>query len=162
MIEVVLHGQQYRPFLQMSMQGATIVLGFWIVNVVYVWYSGGDLSDYTGAGVTLVLVAIGFLPPLVRLRGKVSRAVSDEMASLRRRLDRLITRAAPAAGAATATTARELEERLDEALVMLRISYLEKLHAQLGQSEAMDIVIKLLVPITTVAWYGYKYYRGMP
>ena len=45
---------------------------------------------------------------------------------------------------------------------MLRISYLEKLYAQLGQSEATDIVVKLLVPITTVAWYGYKYYKGMP
>jgi hypothetical protein len=160
MIEVVLHDRQYQPFLQMSVQGATIVLGFWIVNIVYVWYSGGELSDYTGAAVTLVLVVVGFLPPLVELRGKVSRAVGDEMANLRRRLDRLLTRAA--AGAAPAATARELEERLDEAVVMLRISYLEKLHAQLGQSEAMDIVIKLLVPITTVAWYGYKYYKGMP
>ena len=163
MIEVVLHDRQYRPFLQMSVQGATIVLGFWIVNILYVWYSGGEPSDYTGAAVTLVLVVVGFLPPLVELRGKVSRAVGDEMASLRRRLDRLLTRAAPAAaGAAPAATARELEERLDEALVMLRISYLEKLYAQLGQSEATDIVIKLLVPITTVAWYGYKYYKGMP
>ena len=34
--------------------------------------------------------------------------------------------------------------------------------AQLGQSEATDIVVKLLVPITTVAWYGYKYYKGLP
>jgi hypothetical protein len=160
-IEVVLHDRQYRPFLHMSVQGATIVLGFWIVNILYVWYSGGQLSDYTGAAVTLGLVVVGFLPPLVELRGKVSRAVSDEMANLRRRLDRLITRAAPAASGPPAG-ARELEQRLDEALVMLRISYLEKLHAQLGQSEAMDIVIKLLVPITTVAWYGYKYYKGMP
>ena len=163
MIEVVLHDRQYQPFLQMSVQGATIVLGFWIVNIVYVWYSGGELSDYTGAAVTLVLVVVGFLPPLVELRGKVSRAVGDEMASLRRRLDRLLTRAAPAAaGTAPAATARDLEERLDEAIVMLRISYLEKLYAQLGQSEATDIVVKLLVPITTVAWYGYKYYKGMP
>jgi hypothetical protein len=163
MIEVVLHDRQYRPFLQMSVQGVTIVLGFWIVNILYVWYSGGELSDYTGAAVTLVLVVVGFLPPLVELRGKVSRAVSDEMANLRRRLDRLITRGAPAAaGAAPAATVRELEERLDEAIVMLRISYLEKLYAELGQSEAMDIVVKLLVPITTVAWYGYKYYKGMP
>jgi hypothetical protein len=160
MIEMVLHDRQYRPFLQMSVQGATIVLGFWIVNILYVWYSGGELSDYTGAVVTLVLVVVGFLPPLVELRGKVSRAVSDEMANLRRRLDRLITRAVPAA--APPATARDLEERLDEAIVLLRISYLEKLYAQLGQSEATDIVIKLLVPITTVAWYGYKYYKGMP
>src|SRR5262245_32660107 len=77
MIEVVLHDRQYRPFLQMSVQGATIVLGFWIVNILYVWYSGGELSDYTGAAVTLALVVVGFLPPLVELRGKVSRAVSD-------------------------------------------------------------------------------------
>ena len=160
-IEVVLHGRQYRPFLQMSVQGATIVMGFWIINIVYVWYSGSELSDYAGAGITLGLVVAGFLPPLLELRSKVSRAVSEEMASLRLRLDRLITRAAPSA-AAPAATARELEERLDEALVMLRISYLEKLHAQLGQSEAMDIVVKLLVPLTTVAWYGYKYYKGMP
>jgi hypothetical protein len=163
MIEVVLHDRQYRPFLQMSVQGATIVLGFWIVNILYVWYSGGELSDYSGAAVTLALVVAGFLPPLVQLRGKVSRAVSDEMANLRRRLDRLITRGAPAAvGAAPPATARDLEERLDEALVMLRISYLERLYAQLGQSEATDIVIKLLVPVSTVAWYGYKYYKGMP
>jgi hypothetical protein len=162
-IEVVLHGRQYRPFLQMSVQGATIVLGFWIINIAYVWYSGGALTDYTGAVITLVLVVIGFLPPLLELRGKVSRAVSDEMTSLRKRLDRLLTRTAPADfGAGAAATARELEERLDEALVMLRISYLEKLYAELGQSEAMDIVVKLLVPITTVAWYGYKYYSGMP
>jgi hypothetical protein len=160
-IEVVLHDRQYRPFLQMSVQGATIVLGFWIINIVYVWYSGGELSDYAGAGITLVLVVAGFLPPLLELRSKVSRAVSEEMASLRKRLDRIITRAASSASA-PAATARELEERLDEAIVMLRISYLEKLHAQLGQSEATDIVIKLLVPITTVAWYGYKYYKGMP
>jgi hypothetical protein len=160
-IEVVLHGRQYRPFLQMSVQGATIVMGFWIINIVYVWYSGSELSDYAGAGITLVLVVAGFLPPLLELRSKVSRAVSEEMASLRERLDRIITRAASSASAPVAT-ARELEERLDEALVMLRISYLEKLHAQLGQSEATDIVVKLLVPITTVAWYGYKYYKGMP
>ena len=162
-IEVVLHDRQYRPFLQMSVQGATIVLGFWIVNIAYVWYSGGELSDYTGAVVTLVLVVTGFLPPLLEMRSKVARAVSDEMASLRRRLGTALARAAPArAEAGVAATARELEERLDEALVMLRISYLEKLHAELGQSEAMDIVVKLLVPITTVAWYGYKYYKGMP
>ncbi len=162
-IEVVLHDRQYRPFLQMSVQGATLVLGFWIVNIAYVWYSGGELSDYAGAVITLVLVVIGFLPPLLELRGKVARAVGDEMASLRRRLGTALARAAPSrAEAGAAATARELEERLDEALVMLRISYLEKLHAQLGQSEATDIVVKLLVPITTMAWYGYKYYKGMP
>lgn len=161
-IEVVLHDRQYRPFLQMSVRGASIVLGFWIINIAYVWYSGGELSDYTGVAITLALVVVGFLPPLLELRGKVARAVSAEMTSLRRRLDRLFQHTSPGGSDAAPPTARALEERLDEALVMLRISYLEKLHAQLGQSEATDIVVKLLVPITTVAWYGYKYYKGLP
>jgi hypothetical protein len=42
------------------------------------------------------------------------------------------------------------------------MSYLERLHGQLDQSETADIVIKLLVPATTMVWYGYKYYKGMP
>jgi hypothetical protein len=161
-IEVVLHDRQYRPFLQMSVRGASIVLGFWIVNVAYVWYSGGELSDYTGVAITLVLVVVGFLPPLLELRSKVTHAVSAEMTSLRGRLDGLLKHASPTGADAVHPTARALEERLDEALVMLRISYLEKLYAQLGQSEATDIVVKLLVPLTTVAWYGYKYYKGLP
>jgi hypothetical protein len=137
------------------------VLGFWIINIAYVWYSGGELSDYTGAAITLLLVVIGFLPPLLELRAKVSGAVNAEMASLRRHLDRLLTQTA-ATASAPAATVRDLEDRLDEALVLLRISYLEKLYTELGQSEAMDIVVKLVVPITTVAWYGYKYYKGLP
>jgi hypothetical protein len=161
-IEVVLHDQQYRPFLQMSVRGASIVLGFWIVNIAYVWYSGGELSDYTGIAITLVLVVVGFLPPLLELRSKVTRAVGAEMASLRSRLDRLLKHASPTGSDAVPPAARALEERLDEALVMLRISYLEKLYGQLGQSEATDIVVKLLVPTSTVAWYGYKYYKGLP
>ena len=89
------------------------------------------------------------------------RMSQDEMAGLRRRL----------AGSGLLSTAgalqvsqqpEDIQHRLDEALVMLRISYLEKLHAQLGQSEAIELVVKLLVPITTVSWYGYKYYKGMP
>jgi hypothetical protein len=161
-IEVVLHDRQYRPFLQMSVRGASIVLGFWIINIAYVWYSGGELSDYTGAAITLVMVVVGFLPPLLELRGKVTRAVSLEMASLRSRLDSLLMHAAPTGSDAVPPTARALEERIDEVLVMLRISYLERLYAQLGQSEATDIVVKLLVPLTTMAWYGYKYYKALP
>jgi hypothetical protein len=162
MIEVVLHERQYRPFLHMSVQGATLVLGFWIVNVAYVWYSGGALSDYAGAVITLVLVVIGFLPPLVELRAKVARAVNTEMASLRRHLERLITHDGAAAAVTAGGGVRALEERLEEALILLRISYLEKLYTELGQSEAIEIVIKLVVPATTVAWYGYKYYKGWP
>ena len=163
MIEVVLHERQHRPFLQMSAQGASIILGFWIVNIVYAWSTGAELSDYAGAAITLVLVVIGFLPPLLQLRGRVNWAVREEMARLRRRLDSRLAREAHGSPDNAAASATEgIEERLDEALVMLRISHLERLYGELGQSEAMDIVVKMLVPATTMAWYGYKYYKGMP
>jgi hypothetical protein len=161
-IEVVLHDKQYRPFLQMSANGATIMLGFWIINLLYSLYSGAEISDYTGAAITLILVVVGFLPPLLLLRGKVKRAVNEEMARLRLRLAGVLTRQGQAAsGDAPPSTPRELEERLDEALVMLRISYLERLYGELGHTEALDILVKLLVPATTMAWYGYKYAKGL-
>lgn len=162
-IEVVLHDKQYRPFLQMSAKGASIVLGFWIINIVYAWYTGAELSDYVGAAVTLLLVVVGFVPPLLQLRGKVRRAVNEEMGSLRRRLAGVLLRDERLRTGSPATPAgpRELEERLDEALVMLRISYLERLYGELGHTEAMDILVKLMVPATTMAWYGYKYFKGL-
>ena len=160
-IEVVLHERQYRPFLHMSAQGATIMLGFFIVNAVYVWYTGGEISDYVGAVVTLLLLVIGFLPPLARLRSGVSRAVHEEMANLRRRVTDTL-KEQPGAPAGAAATLGTVEERIDEVLVMLRISYLERLYRGLGQSEALNILVKISVPIVTILWYGYKYYKGMP
>lgn len=165
-IEVVLHERRYRPFLQMSGQGATIVLGFWVVNIIYALITGAVFSDYAGAVITLVLVVAGLVPPLLQLRAKVNTAVGDEMASLRRRVSGGRPRIEGAGGGAAVAVAvadtRSLESRLDEALVLLRMSYLERLHGQLGQTETTDIVIKLLVPATTMVWYGYKYYKGMP
>lgn len=164
-IEVVLHERRYRPFLQMTGQGATIVLGFWVINIIYALITGAVFSDYAGAVITLLLVVAGLVPPLLQLRAKVNKAVGDEMASLHRRVSGSRIRLEPAIAAvpaAAATDARSLETRLDEALVLLRMSYLERLHGQLGQTETADIVIKLLVPATTMVWYGYKYYKGMP
>lgn len=159
-IEMVLHERQYRPFLQMSVQGATIVLGFFIVNAIYVWFTLGELSDYVGVAITLLLLVVGFVPPWIQLTGKVDRAVAQEMSGLRRRL---------ADGAARVTaapqqpqTARDLEERLDEALVMLRISYLERLHGDLGQVEAKSVLMKVLVPATTMGYYVAKAMKLAP
>lgn len=162
-IDVVLHERHYRPFLQMSAHGATIVLGFWVINIIYAFITGAEFSDYAGAIITLVLVVAGFVPPLLQLRGKVNDAVGEAMAGLRRRASRSSARVESGGAAASeATGDRGLQDRLDEALVLLRMSYLERLHGQLGQSETTDIVVKLLVPATTMVWYGYKYYKGMP
>lgn len=157
-IDVVLHERHYRPFLQMSAHGATIVLGFWVINIVYAFITGAAFSDYAGAIITLVLVVAGLVPPLLQLRGKVNDAVGEAMAGLRRR----VSASRSEAGATAAADGRGLEHRLDEALVLLRMSYLERLHGQLGQTETADIVVKLLVPATTMVWYGYKYYKGLP
>ena len=159
-ITVVLHERQYRPFLQMSAQGATIVLGFWVANVLYVLYTGGSISDYVGVIVTLALLIVGFVPPLLYLRGKVKHAVDDELSSLRLRLGESLKREGLGAPAAL-SPAQSSQVNLDQVALMQRISYLEQRYSRLGRSEVMDVVIRLLVPATTMAWYLNKYLKGM-
>jgi hypothetical protein len=156
-IEVVLLEKQYRHFLAMSAHGATIVLGFFLVNVAYGWYTGAELTDYIGVAITLVLLVVGFIPPWMQLTSKMDRIVKAEMAGLRRRL--ASSEVLSGAGASQSQGAADLQTRLDEALVMLRISYLERLHRDLGQMEAWSIVMKIGVPIMTVAYYAVHIFR---
>ncbi len=156
-IEVVLLEKQYRHFLAMSAHGATIVLGFFLVNVVYGWYTGAEITDYIGVAITLVLLVVGFIPPWMLLTSKMDRIVKAEMAGLRRRL--ASSEVLSGTGASLSQDAADLQARLDEALVMLRISYLERLHRDLGQMEAWSIVMKIGVPVMTVAYYAVHIFR---
>jgi hypothetical protein len=63
LIEIVVHERHYKPFLQMSAEGATIVLGFSAVTIFYLWYTGGELTDYAGLAITASLLFVGFVPP---------------------------------------------------------------------------------------------------
>jgi hypothetical protein len=160
-IEVVLLEKQYRHFLAMSAHGATIVLGFFLVNLIYSWYSGAELTDYIGVAITLVLLVVGFIPPWMQLTAKMDRIVKDEMAGLRRRLasSEMLSPVSAAPGAGAAQGVADLQARLDEALVMLRISYLERLHRDLGNIEAWSIVMKIGVPVMTVVYYAVHIFR---
>lgn len=148
-IEVVLQEKQYRPFLQMSAQGATMVLGFGIVTVLYIWYTGGEVTDYLGLGITALLLVVGFVPPWMLLKAKVRRLVRHETLKLRRSIGRSAWQPKPDGGDANrpATVAN-----VEQALAILRISYLEGLHRDLGQREAKAIVLRLLAPAVTIAW----------
>jgi hypothetical protein len=161
---VVLLEKQYRHFLAMSAHGATIVLGFFVVNAVYGWYTGAELTDYIGVAITLVLLVVGFIPPWIQLTTKMDRIVKEEMAGLRRRLaasEMLSPSGGGGAAPVSAETksATDLQARLDEALVMLRISYLERLHRDLGNMEAWSIVMKIGVPVMTVVYYAVHIFR---
>lgn len=158
-IEVVLLERHYRHFLAMSAHGASIVLGFFLVNVAYGWYTGAELSDYIGIVITLLLLVIGFIPPWMQLTHKMDRIVKGEMAGLRRRVASSSGAVSAAGAMPEAEAAGDIESRLDEALVMLRIAYLERLHSDLGNMEAWSIVMKVGVPLMTVAYYAVHIFR---
>jgi hypothetical protein len=67
--------------------------------------------------------------------------------------------ASPSHGPGGGGAVGDLQARLDEALVMLRISYLERLHRDLGNMEAWSIVMKIGVPIMTVTYYAVHIFR---
>jgi hypothetical protein len=152
-IAIVVQERLYRPFLQMSSQGATIVLGFACLTGFYIWYAGGAISDFIGLGVTGVLLAVGFVPLWLQLNAKVRRGISEEIEVLRRNLP------SPLSGAsvlgAGAVQARTMEERLDEVVALLRAWHLERLQLDLGRAEAQALAVRLAAPAATVGWQLY-------
>lgn len=152
-IEVVLHERHYRPLLRMSAQGASVLLVFGFATVGYIWYTGGEITDYAGLAITGFLLVIGFVTPWLLLQGKVNKLVQQEMLDLRRQLAADMQRGRLASHAAsTGSSTRALEHRLDVVLAMLRIAYLEQRNDKVGQSEARAVMLRLLAPILTIAW----------
>jgi hypothetical protein len=148
-VEVVLHEKQYRPFLMMSGQGASIVLVFGLANAAYVWYADGTITDYIGLGVTIVLLLVGFGPPWLQIKSNVERVVNAEVFRLREALIAAHKRSAmPLAN--NEATAADSPQRLDEALMMLRIDYLDRLHRELGRNEGAILLLKLLAPASGI------------
>lgn len=156
-IHQVLQEKHYRPFLQMSAQGASVLLGFSCLTVLYIVYTGGELTDYLGLGITLGLLVLGFVPPWLLLRAKVDTAVKTATARLQQG-----TGLGGATGAlGLAATERPIEHRLDEALALLRIWHLQHLYGNLGQTEARAILIRLLAPAATIGWQVAHNYGDM-
>jgi hypothetical protein len=148
-IEVVLNERHYRPFLQMSSQGAGIVLGFAIVTAIYILYTDGAMTDYLGLGIAVILLVFGFLPPWMLLNAKVDEAVRAETAALRRSLAG--TPEMPAEAPGFARSIQEID-RLDQAVTMLRIQHLERLHDTVGRAEVRALTLRLVAPAAPAVW----------
>jgi hypothetical protein len=160
-VEVVLHQKQYRPFLLMSGQGASIVLGFAAANALYVWFAQGTITDYIGITVTIVLLVLGFCPPWLQIKSSVDKVVNGEVYRLR---EGLIAEHRHQAVLAKQGVLRglDLNARVNEALVILRIDYLDRLSRDLGRNEGVTLLLKLLAPLATVGWRFVRLFLGLP
>lgn len=160
-IATVVQEKHYRPFLQMSSQGASIVLGFTCVTAIYIWYAGGSASDFIGLGVTGVLLIAGFVPSWLLLNAKVKRTVREEIEALRRNLPAPVTGEKAAGAPGVEGRVRSVEERLDEVVAMMRAWYLERLQLDLGRTEAQALAVRLAAPAATAGWQLYSNLQGV-
>jgi hypothetical protein len=145
-LQTVIQLKQYRPFLLMSVQGSTILVFFGALYGLYVWYADGDLSDFVGLGITLVLLFGCFVPPWLLLRNRLEGEVRRQHETLGRQLLGIQT-----ARTEMSTQATEmLAQRLEEAIAMLRITHLDRLQQELGRAEGRAVVMRLLIPVSTV------------
>jgi hypothetical protein len=159
-IATVVQDKLYRPFLQMSSQGASIVLVFACVTAFYIWYAGGAASDFLGLGVTGVLLVAGFIPLWLALNAKVKRAVREEIHSLRR-IVHTPTFGANLLAGADEGRARSLEEKLEEVVALMRAEYLQRLQLDLGRTEAQALAVRLAAPAATAGWQLYSNLQGI-
>jgi hypothetical protein len=151
-LETVLHERHYRPFLMMSAQGASVVLGFTIATAAYIAYTHGETTDYVGLWTTGGLLVFGFVPPWLRLKNDLARRMRADVHRLRssvidaRRARRRVDDESPP------TTTEELGVRLDVVLALLEVDHLERLYRDVGRSEGQAILLRLLAPLSTVVW----------
>lgn len=160
-IATVVQEKHYRPFLQMSSQGASIVLGFTCVTAIYIWYAGGSASDFIGLGVTGVLLIAGFVPSWLLLNAKVKRTVREEIEALRRNLPAPVTGEKAPGAPGVEGRVRSVEERLDEVVAMMRAWHLERLQLDLGRTEAQALAVRLAAPAATAGWQLYSNLQGV-
>ena len=145
-MQTVIQLKQYRPFLLMSVQGSTILVFFGALYGLYVWYADGDLSDFVGLGITLVLLFGCFVPPWLLLRNRLEGEVKRQQETLARQLLSIQDDSTKNSSDAT----EMLEHRLDEAIAMLRITQLDRLQQELGRAEGRAVIMRLLIPVSTV------------
>jgi hypothetical protein len=155
-IATVVQEKLYRPFLQMSSQGATIVLGFACVTALYIWYAGGSAADFLGLAVTGVLLVVGFVPSWLLLNAKVKRTVREEIEALRRNLPAPVAGEVVLGASAAPARTRTVEERLDEVVALMRAWHLERLQLDLGRTEAQALAVRLAAPAATAGWQLYS------
>ena len=160
-IERVLHEKHYRPFLRMSSQGASVVLGFSIMTVLYIGYTGGAITDYMGLGITASLLVIGFVVPWILLKRKVRQAVEIEQVRLQANLGQAAAvlaerNVAPALPRADIDL---IAERLDYVVSHMRIAHLDRLHLKVGATEARAVTIRLVAPAATIGWQLMQNYK---
>jgi hypothetical protein len=151
-IDVMLHEKHYRPFLIMSAEGATIVLFFGAINAAYVWYTHGDVYDYIGLAITGGLLLVGFGPPWMQLKSKVEYMVNQELFRLEEKLVTAMCAHDLAKKDPGALTMVDVADRLDSALALLRVNYLERMHRDLGRAEGRAVLLKLLAPASAIGW----------
>jgi hypothetical protein len=159
-IERVLRQRQYRPFLLMSAQGASLTLVLAAATIGYIAIAGGVTSDYIGLWVTGGLVMLGFVPPWLTLKARLGRLVEAEARTLGETLD------ASTAGLGSgernpATSVEALGARLDFVLDLVRVDHLTRLHKELGKSEAQATLLRLLVPAATGGWRFLRLFLGL-
>ena len=148
-IERVLRERQYRPFLLMSGQAASLTIVFAAANAAYVYLTRGSTSDYLGLWATAGLVLFGFVPAWLLLKSRIGAAVAVQADTLSERID-------DAALARPASGPQEIVQRLEGMTAILRLDYLDRLHRDLGKVEAQATILKLLAPALTAGWRLFK------
>jgi len=108
-----------------------------------------------------VLLLLGFGPPWLLLKGRVESLVNSEIFRLRGNViaaHRQCEKLDPSG----ATALPDLTARVNEALLMLRIDYFERLYGQLGRYEGTMLLLKLLAPAGAIGWRFVRIWMGMP
>jgi hypothetical protein len=144
-IEEILIREKYKPFLLLIVQGSSSCLFFCLLTSLYVWYADGDTTDYVGLGITVGLLVLGFAPPWLLLRQKLDGMIAERHMQIG---NRLVDLQSTPIGKDTLPDTIAIQEFS----LITRINYLDRLQEELGRKEGRSVVLRLLIPLGTMAW----------
>ena len=149
-IEQILMRETYKPFLLLIVQGSTSCVFFCLMTSFYVWYSEGDIYDFIGLGLTVLLLVGGFTPPWIMLHNKLYGEIDkkanifcDRLVLLDHQLSKNLIEHSP-------------EVFSEEVALIHRVGFLDKFKLELGQKQGRSVVLRLLVPFGTMIWQFLK------
>lgn len=147
-VDLVLAEQHYKPLFNTTAQAASLIFCFALIHAGYLFYTGGDWSDYVGLSLLILLLAVSFLMTWDAVRRCLASRVSAAVASLEksyRGAREMLEGMQDSAG--MEDDLRRIQVQLKMSLALQQMEYLQSKYESVGRREMLGMFFRMMAPV---------------